>query len=120
LHRPRRDRTKEQTVTSQAITLAVAALAAMGAGPGAAQSGHSDVARNLAATCAGCHGTGGASQGVFEGLAGMDKDEIIRKMRDFKTGARPATVMHQLARGYTDQQIELIAGWYATQPAHKE
>lgn len=107
-------------MASHSIAIVVAALATMGAGHVAAQSGESDIARNLAATCAGCHGTGGASQGVFAGLAGMDKGEIIRKMRDFRTDARPATVMHQLAKGYTDRQIELIAGWYAAQRAHKE
>jgi sulfide dehydrogenase cytochrome subunit len=39
----------------------------------------------------------------------------VRKMQDYKTGRRPATVMAQLARGYTDEQIDLLAGWFAAQ-----
>ena len=36
-------------------------------------------------------------------------------MRAFRDGQRPATVMHQIAKGYSDAQIEAIAGWYAAQ-----
>jgi cytochrome subunit of sulfide dehydrogenase len=73
--------------------------------------------RSLAATCANCHGTNGKA---FEGsavvtLAGMPKDYIVLQMKAFQTGARPATIMHQLAKGYTDQQIEQIATYFAAQ-----
>jgi cytochrome c553 len=36
-------------------------------------------------------------------------------MRAFRDGQRPATVMHQIAKGYSDAEIEAIAGWYAAQ-----
>jgi cytochrome c553 len=36
-------------------------------------------------------------------------------MRAFRDGQRPATVMHQIAKGYSDAEIEAIAGWYAVQ-----
>jgi cytochrome subunit of sulfide dehydrogenase len=84
-----------------------------------AQMGNPNLGRNLAATCANCHGTGGVSVGVVESLAGMPKDELVRKMKDFKSGQKPATVMHQLAKGYTDEQIELLAGWFAAQKPAK-
>ena len=71
--------------------------------------------RALAATCANCHGTNGASVGDVPSLAGMAKDDIVRKMQDFRSGARPATIMHQLAKGYTDAQIETLAAWFAAQ-----
>lgn len=73
-------------------------------------------ARSLAATCFTCHGTDGRSVGgVPPSLAGRDRGELVRQMKDFKAGKRPATVMHQHARGYTDAQIEQIAAYFAAQ-----
>lgn len=94
--------------------VATAALLAVAA-PAAAQGSDPNLGRNLAATCANCHGTNGNSVGEVDSLAGKPKDELIRKMQDFKSGARPATVMHQLAKGYTDDQIQAIAVWFAAQ-----
>jgi cytochrome c553 len=51
----------------------------------------------------------------MEPLAGMPKSEMVRKLGEFRTGAKPATVMHQLAKGYTEQQIDLVAGYFAAQ-----
>jgi len=79
--------------------------------------GASNVARSLAAGCANCHGTNGVSTGEMVSLAGKPKDELARKMQDFKTGRVSGTIMPQLAKGYTDEQIELIAGWFAAQKA---
>jgi len=70
-------------------------------------------ARNLAATCANCHGTAGRSAGGMPSLLGADKARMLQQLHDFRTGARPATVMHQLAKGYSDEQLELIAGYFA-------
>ena len=81
----------------------------------ASQTGDANLARNLAATCANCHGTNGVSQGVIDSLAGKPKDELVRKMQEFKSGQKPATVMQQLAKGYTDEQINLVSGWFAAQ-----
>ncbi len=70
-------------------------------------------ARSLAASCFTCHGTEGVSAGgVPPSLAGQDKRYLVQQMQDFKAGTRPATIMHQLAKGYTDAQIELIAGYF--------
>ena len=89
------------------------------AGPASAQVTDATVARSVAATCANCHGTNGVSQGGIEGLAGQDREDIVRKMQAFKAGTRPGTIMPQLAKGYTDAQIEQAAGWFATQKAPK-
>jgi cytochrome c553 len=80
-----------------------------------AQSGNPNLARDLAATCANCHGTNGQSVGEVEPLAGKSKEELVRKLQAFKTGATPATIMQQLAKGFTDEQIDLVAGWFAAQ-----
>jgi len=94
-----------------------AALLALAAAAAVAQVPDPTLARNLAATCTNCHGTNGVSQGGTESLAGMPRDALVRKMQEFKSGTRPATIMHQLAKGYTDEQIVLIAGWFAAQKA---
>ena len=84
-----------------------------------AQDNDSTVGRSVAATCAACHGTDGVSQGGTENLAGQSKGDIVRKVQEFKAGTKPGTIMPQLAKGYTDAQIELAAGWFARQKAPK-
>ena len=81
-----------------------------------AQEADPAVARSLAATCAGCHGTNGASATALASLAGMSREEMVAKLRDYKAGTRQGTLMPQLAKGYTDEQIELAARWFAAQP----
>ena len=71
--------------------------------------------RSWAAACANCHGTNGRAQPGNEPLAGGNKDELLKKLKDFKSGAKPATIMHQLSKGYTDEQMEAIVGWFAAQ-----
>lgn len=74
------------------------------------------LARSLAATCASCHGTDGHSvTAAVESLAGRPRDEIVKLMQAFKKGTKPATVMHQISKGYTDRQIDLVAGHFAAQ-----
>ncbi len=74
--------------------------------------------RNLAASCFTCHGTDGNSVGgVPPSLAGRDRGELVQMLKDFKAGKRPATIMHQQAKGYTDEQLEAIAGYFARQKA---
>jgi cytochrome c553 len=77
------------------------------------------LARNLAATCANCHGTNGQALGDMKQLAGVSAEKIIAAVADYKSGAQPATIMHQIAKGYTDEQIRLVAGYFAAQPARK-
>jgi cytochrome c553 len=93
-------------------------LATLSAAPAIGQSPDTK-ARNIAATCANCHGTGGVSVAEIPSLAGRPRAEIVRLMQEFKSGARAATVMNQLAKGYSDEQIEALAGWFAAQKATK-
>ena len=73
--------------------------------------------KSLAATCANCHGTNGKSikDGALPSLAGMKSDELIEQMQAFKSGARPATIMHQIAKGFSDEQIKMLAAYFASQ-----
>ena len=77
------------------------------------------LARNLAATCANCHGTDGAARGDMKPLAGVSADKIIAMINDFRSGNAPATIMHQISKGYTDEQIRLVAGYFAAQQPRK-
>jgi cytochrome c553 len=71
--------------------------------------------RSWAASCSNCHGTNGQAQGGMVTLAGQSKDELVSKMLAYKSGQRPATVMHQLAKGYSDTQIEAISSYFSAQ-----
>ena len=91
---------------------ATAFLAAGAAAPAQAQD--ANAARSLAATCFTCHGTDGRSVGgIPPSLAGRGKSELLQALKDFKEGKRTATIMHQHAKGYTDEQLDLIAGYFA-------
>ncbi len=94
----------------------VAALGLLAA-TGAAHAADPNLARNLAATCANCHGTNGnaVKGGGIDALAGVPKDKILQKLADFKSGDKPASIMHQISKGYTDEQLDLIAGYFAAQ-----
>ncbi len=100
----------------------IAALAAsvlLAATPARAQApqAHQDpnLARNLAATCANCHGTNGQARGDMKPLAGMPADKLLAMLADYRSGAQPATIMHQIVKGYTEPQLQLIAGFFAAQ-----
>ncbi len=73
--------------------------------------------QSLAATCANCHGTQGKSvkDPSVPGLAGRPSAYIIEQMQAFKTGIREATIMHQIAKGYTDEQVKQMAEYFASQ-----
>ncbi|MCE1238380.1 MAG: c-type cytochrome [Azonexaceae bacterium] len=96
--------------------LNVAAVCLLAASTGA-QAADPHLGRNLAATCANCHGTNGkAVPGAgLDSLAGESKEKLLQKLADFKSGAKPASIMHQIAKGYTDEQLALIAAYFAAQ-----
>jgi len=48
-------------------------------------------------------------------LASLDKAYFVAQMKDFKSGARPATVMHQLSKGFTEEEFELMGSFFAAQ-----
>ena len=84
---------------------------------GIASAQDPNLARNLAASCANCHGTNGnavVGSGMAP-LAGTDKQRLLQAIKDFKSGAKPATIMHQIAKGYSDEQMDLIASFFAAQ-----
>jgi cytochrome subunit of sulfide dehydrogenase len=69
--------------------------------------------RSWASACASCHGTQGVAQAGNESLAGANKDDMLKKLLDFKTGKKPATIMHQLSKGYSDEQLAALATYFS-------
>ena len=101
-------------------TLLAALLAVVGAPSPAAPSAAYQQAlrlRSLAATCAQCHGTDGraVSGSIVPALAGRPEAETLQSLFAFKAATRPATVMTQLAKGYSDAQIRQLAAYFAAQ-----
>jgi len=96
------------------LKIAIAALGIVGLA-GLAHAQDPNLARNLAATCANCHGTNGRSLGGMESLAGEPKEKLLQKLNDFRSGDKPATIMHQIVAGYSDEQLALISAWFAEQ-----
>ncbi|WP_195764075.1 c-type cytochrome [Pseudoduganella rivuli] len=71
----------------------------------------------LAANCAACHGTSGMTDGVaLPSLAGQGKGVLLVALKAFKSGARQGTIMPQIAKGYTDEQLAQLAEFFAAQP----
>jgi cytochrome subunit of sulfide dehydrogenase len=100
---------------STALALALAlAVPALHAAPEATQRLRT---RALAATCAQCHGTDGrAVEGeALIRLAGLPREHILTQLLAFRTGQRPATIMHQITRGYSQEQLEEVATYFASQ-----
>ncbi len=72
--------------------------------------------RSIAASCAACHGTNGNSVGgAIPGIAGLNKEYFVNQMKAFKEGKREATIMHQLAKGYSDAEIAALGDFFAAQ-----
>jgi cytochrome c553 len=69
----------------------------------------------LAANCANCHGTYGRAVGAMPALAGQPKMYLVEQMRAYKEGRRTGTIMHQLAKGYTEEQIDAVATFLSQQ-----
>jgi cytochrome c553 len=99
----------KRTVPTIACTLVLASGGVGAQAPDALQ------VRSWAAACANCHGTNGVAQPGMESLAGANKDDLLKKMLDFKSGKKPATIMHQLSKGYTDEQLAALAGYFSVQ-----
>lgn len=102
---------------NQMKKLGVVALALMSAWAAQAQEANTKLqTRVLVASCASCHGTDGrpVEGSAIPSLAGSSKATITMQMNAFKDGTRTATVMHQISKGYTDEQIDRIASYFAT------
>ena len=68
-----------------------------------------------AVSCSGCHPASARVTSPVPRLNGLDSAAIVRAMQDFRSGQRTGTVMDRIAKGFTDEEIQAIAAWFATQ-----
>ena len=74
--------------------------------------------RSMAAACATCHGTNGrpAPGSTVPKLSGRAASELVDIMAQFRDGKRPATLMHQISKGYSAEEAAAIAEYFSKQP----
>jgi cytochrome c553 len=65
-----------------------------------------------AASCLGCH-PATADDGPVPALAKFPAAQIVTALQAYRSGTRPATVMDRIAKGFSDEEIDAIAKWYA-------
>lgn len=71
----------------------------------------------LSNTCAGCHGTNGASAGdAMPTIAAMDSRHLYDVLKEFANNSRNSTIMGRIARGYSDLELRAIASFFASKP----
>ena len=66
-----------------------------------------------ASSCAGCHATG-AAMGAIDG---MPEADIAAALAEYRSGARPASVMGRIAKGFSEDESRVIAAYLARRPA---
>lgn len=66
-----------------------------------------------ALACAGCHAAG-AAMGVIEG---RPEAEIAAALAEYRSGARPASVMGRIAKGFSEDESRAIAAYLARRQA---
>ena len=68
-----------------------------------------------AASCSGCHMPAASAGIAVPPIVGRAPDEIVTAMQEFRSGARAATVMDRIAKGFSDDEARAIATWLAAQ-----
>jgi cytochrome c553 len=67
-----------------------------------------------ASSCSGCHAPASATTGI-PAIAGQPADHLAAELESFRDGSRPATVMTRIVKGFTPDQLQAIADWWAAQ-----
>jgi sulfide dehydrogenase cytochrome subunit len=80
-----------------------------------AEGGNTHI-RTLASSCAICHSTNPLNKSVIPSLVGLDAPYFIQKMQEYRHSSNEHEVMTQHAKGLTEEEIELLASYFAKQP----
>lgn len=68
-----------------------------------------------AASCSGCHAVSAAAESPVPKINGRSANETVTLMNEFRSGAKPSTVMNRIAKGFTEEETRRIAAWLAVQ-----
>lgn len=77
-----------------------------------AQSGELSRATMLSIHCAGCHGTDGVSPGSIPSISCKSPAEFKKVLAEYRDGKRFSTIMGRHIKGYTDEEIQLMASFF--------
>jgi len=77
------------------------------------------ISAQLAASCTGCHSPSitsflSSKNSIIPNLTGMPSAHIVKVMQEYQKGERQATLMHQISKGYTEEEISQIAQFFST------
>jgi sulfide dehydrogenase cytochrome subunit len=97
-----------KTISPLAFTAVAAAFWALP--PSAAADDRTPL---LAQACAGCHGQNGTGMGRVPRISGYDRDDFVLVWEQFREGERTATIMGRIARGYTADEIAVLADYFS-------
>lgn len=96
--------------------LSALALAALGGFTGTATA-RVDNVEILARTCNNCHGVGGVSSGAsMPSIGGLPKEYLRNIMKQWKYDERSAITMNRVVKGFSDDELDAIAAYFAQQP----
>lgn len=65
-------------------------------------------AASLSASCSGCHAVSG---GAIADLSNYTEAQLLISLKGYRDDPDGSSVMHRLARGYTEAEIEAIAAY---------
>ena len=101
---------------SKIFSISITLLASLGLlATGQSQADELSRGAMLSAACDSCHGTDGNSPGSIPSISNRSADDILTALTGFRSGERTATIMDRHVRGYTDEELRLIAEHLAQQ-----
>lgn len=72
--------------------------------------------KEKAKVCEACHGaTGKSIDPSYPNLAGQYEDYMVQALNDYRTGDRTNPIMAGMVSTLSDQDVEDLAAWYASQ-----
>lgn len=96
--------------------LLVCTIFALGVGSQVLAAGDAEAGKSKAAACAACHGADGNSAAPsFPKIAGQNERYLVKQLKDYQSGARQNAMMSGMVAGKSDQDIEDLAAYFASQ-----